>query len=110
MAKQIALEKKDINLINKYITLLKKNGIKVSQVILFGSHTKGNAKPDSDIDIAVISSQFGRDKLKEMMLLRKLALEIDSHIEPLPFSPQDLEDRYSTLSQEIKKYGVLLAH
>jgi len=45
-----------------------------------------------------------------MMLLRKLALEIDSHIEPLPFPPQDLEDRYSTLSQEIKKYGVLLAH
>jgi len=110
MAKQITLEQKDINLINKYITLLKKNGIKVSQVILFGSHTKGNAKPDSDIDIAVVSSQFGRDNLKEMMLLRKLALEIDSHIEPLPFSPQDLEDRYSTLSQEIKKYGVLLAH
>jgi len=110
MAKQITLEQKNINLINKYITLLKKNGIKVSQVILFGSHTKGNAKPDSDIDIAVISSQFGRDNLKEMMLLRKLALEIDSHIEPLPFSPQDLEDRYSTLSQEIKKYGVLLAH
>lgn len=110
MAKQITLEQKDINLINKYITLLKKNGIKVSQVILFGSHTKGNATPDSDIDIAVISSQFGRDNLKEMMLLRKLALEIDSHIEPLPFSPQDLEDRYSTLSQEIKKYGVLLAH
>lgn len=110
MAKQISLEKKDLNLINKYISLLKQKGIKVSQVILFGSHAKGNAKPDSDIDIAVISSQFGRNNLKEMMLLRKLALEIDSHIEPLPFTPQDLEDRYSTLSQEIKKYGVLLAH
>lgn len=110
MAGQSVLDKKEINLINKYVTLLKKKGIKVSQVILFGSHAKGNAKPDSDIDIAVISSQFGRNNLKEMMLLRKLALEIDSHIEPLPFSPQDLEDRYSTLSQEIKKYGVLLAH
>jgi len=64
------------------------------------------AKPDSDIDIAVISTQFGQDNLKEMMFLRKLALEIDSHIEPLPFTPQDLDDRYSTLSQEIKKYGV----
>lgn len=110
MAKQISLEKKELNLINKYISLLKQKGIKVSQVILFGSHAKGNAKPDSDIDVAVISVQFGRNNLKEMMLLRKLALEIDSHIEPLPFTPQDLEDRYSTLSQEIKKYGVLLAH
>jgi predicted nucleotidyltransferase len=66
------------------------------------------AKPDSDIDIAVISSQFGKDKLKEMIVLRKLALEIDSRIEPLPFAPQDLDDRYSTLMQEIKKYGVLI--
>lgn len=106
MAKKISL--KEINLINKYIRLLKQKGIKVSKVILFGSYAKGNANPDSDIDIAVISSQFWRNNLKEMMLLRKLALEIDSHIEPLPFSPQDLEDRYSTLSHEIKRYGVLI--
>jgi len=108
MAKQISLGKKEVNLINRYVRLIKQKGIKVSKVILFGSHAKGMAKSDSDIDIAVISSQFGRNNLKEMMLLRKLALEIDSQIEPLPFSPQDLEDRYSTLSQEIKKYGVLI--
>ena len=110
MVKQISLEKKELNLINKYINLLKQKGIKVSKVILFGSHAKGKANPDSDIDIAVISSQFGKNNFKEMMLLHKLALEIDSHIEPIPFTPQDLDDRYSTLSQEIKKYGVLLAH
>lgn len=110
MAKKIFLGKKEVNLINKYVILLKQKGIIVSKVILFGSHAKGSAKPDSDIDIAVISSQFGKNNFKEMILLRKLALEIDSHIEPLPFSPQDLNDRYSTLSQEIKKYGVLLAH
>ena len=108
MAKQISLGKKEINLINKYVILLKKKGIKVSKVILFGSHAKGMAKPDSDIDIAVISPQFGQNNLKEMMFLRKLALEIDSQIEPLPLSPQDLEDRYSTLSEEIRKYGVLI--
>jgi predicted nucleotidyltransferase len=108
MAGQATLNKKEINLINRYARLLKQKGIKVSKIILFGSHAKGMAKPDSDIDIAVISSQFGRDNFKEMMLLRKLAIEIDSHIEPLPFTPQDLEDRYSTLTQEIKKYGVLI--
>lgn len=108
MAKQTPLSKKEVILINKYIYLLRQRGIKVSKVILFGSHAKGMAKPDSDIDLAVISSQFGQNNLKEMILLRKLALEIDSHIEPLPFSPCDLDDRYSTLSQEIKKYGVLI--
>jgi uncharacterized protein len=108
MAKPISLEKQKINSIKKYIALLQQKGISVSKVILFGSHAKGMAKPDSDIDIAVISSQFGRDSFKEMTFLRKIALEIDSHIEPLPFSPQDLDDRYSTLAQEIKKYGVLI--
>ncbi|MFH0790003.1 MAG: nucleotidyltransferase domain-containing protein [Candidatus Omnitrophota bacterium] len=108
MVKQTSLGKKEANLINRYICLLKQRGIRVSKVILFGSHAKGMAKPDSDIDIAVISSQFGQNNLEEMMFLRKLALEIDSHIEPLPFSPHDMEDRYSTLTQEIKKYGVLI--
>ncbi|MBU1055677.1 MAG: nucleotidyltransferase domain-containing protein [Proteobacteria bacterium] len=108
MVKQKPLGKKEIDSINKYKKLLKQKGIKVSKVILFGSHAKGTANLESDLDLAVISSQFGQDNLKEMMLLRKLALEIDSHIEPLPFSPQDLDDRYSTLVQEIKKYGVTI--
>lgn len=99
MVKQISLNKKEVDLINRYARLIKQKGIKVSKVILFGSHAKGMAKPDSDIDIAVISSQFGQNNLKEMMFLRKLALEIDSHIEPLPFSPQGIDDRYSTLSR-----------
>lgn len=108
MAKQISLGKKEVNLINKYIRLLKQKGIKVSKVILFGSYAKGIAEQDSDIDLAIISSQFGQNNLEEIIFLRKLALEIDSHIEPLPFSPQDIKDRYSTLAQEIKKYGVLI--
>jgi uncharacterized protein len=108
MAGQRILNGKEKNIIDRYASLLKQKGIKVSKIILFGSYAKGTAKPDSDIDLAVISSQFGRDNLKEMMLLRKIALEIDSHIEPLPFTPQDLDNRYSTLTQEIKKYGMLI--
>lgn len=108
MAKAIPSSKNKINIIHKYMHLLKQEGIKVSKVILFGSYAKGTANSDSDIDLAIISSQFGRDNLKEMMFLRKLALKIDSHIEPLAFSPQDLKDRYSTLTQEILKYGLLI--
>lgn len=106
MAKTISSGKNKINIIHKYVHLLKQNGIKVSKVILFGSYAKGTANPDSDIDLAIISSQFGRDNLKEMMFLRKLAIKIDSHIEPLALSPNDLRDRYSTLTQEILKYGL----
>jgi len=61
-----------------------------------------------DFETAVISSQFGQDSIKEMMFLRKVALEIDLHIESLLFYPQDHDHRYSTLAQEVKKYGVLI--
>jgi len=109
MAKRIPLRKKELGSINKYIALLKQEGIDVSKAILFGSYAKGTAKPESDIDIAIISSQFGKNNLKEMMLLRRIALKIDSHIEPLPFSPEDINDRYSALAQEILKYGIAIS-
>lgn len=84
--------------------LLKEKGVNVSKVILFGSYAKGTAKAESDIDLAIVSSQFGKNNLKEIMLLRRLALKIDSHIEPLPFSPKDI----STLAQEIIKHGITI--
>lgn len=70
-------------------------------MLIFGSHAKGHSRPDSDIDVAVVSPQFGRDRLKEMMLLRKISLRVDSQIEPIPFSPVGMKDRYSTLANLI---------
>ena len=88
------------------MALLKQNNIKVSRAIVFGSHAKGKANEDSDLDVAVISSQFGRNSVKEMFMLREIALQVDSHIEPIPLTPQDVKDNYSTLIQEINKYGI----
>ena len=106
MAKRISLKKNELNIVNEYVNLLKQKGVDVEKVILFGSYAKGTAKPESDIDVAIISSQFGKNNLKEMMFLRRIALKIDSHLEPLPFSPKDMNDRYSTLAQEIIKHGI----
>jgi uncharacterized protein len=105
MAKQNRLKKIDRQKIDKYLRVLKNEGIKVSQAILFGSYAKGRAKAESDMDIAIISTQFGKNSFREMMLLRRLALRVDSYIEPIPLTPEDMEDRYSTLVQEIKKGG-----
>jgi len=92
--------------INKFVELLKQQGVNISKIILFGSYAKGRASPDSDIDVVVVSNQFGQDTAEEMMLLRKIALKVDSHIEPVPLSPDDLSDKYSSFSQEIKRYGI----
>lgn len=41
-----------------------------------------------------------------MMILRKLAIKVSSYLEPLPFSPKDLKNHYSTLTNEINKFGI----
>ena len=106
MAKQTRLRKSEIEKIYEFVQLLKQQGINVSKVILFGSYARGRANPDSDIDIVIVSTQFGQDTAEEMMLLRKIALKVDSHIEPVPLSPEDLNDNFSTFAQEIKRYGI----
>ena len=109
MVKHIRLNKSELGKIDKFAQMVEQRGISVSKVILFGSYAKGKANPDSDIDIAVVSTQFGQDIVEEMMTLRKIAIKVDSHIEPVPLCSEDLDDNFSTLAQEIKRYGIDVA-
>jgi predicted nucleotidyltransferase/HEPN domain-containing protein len=106
MAKQRALDKTKKENVRKFIALARKQGIKISKVILFGSYAKGTFTSDSDIDLAVVSPQFGHNSIEEMMLLRKIAILVDSQLEPVPLSPSGFNDRYSSLSNEIRRYGI----
>jgi predicted nucleotidyltransferase len=100
----------DINSIaQKYVQNIKNSGISVISAYLFGSYAKGNPREDSDIDICIVSNNFSDDYIKESVNLRKLAFGIDDRIEPIPFTPNDLNDKYSTLASEIKKYGILVS-
>lgn len=93
---------------NKYIDKVKKSGITVKSAYLFGSYAKGNPTTNSDIDICIISPNFGQDYFDESLKLRYLTNKIDTRIEAVPFSLTDLDDKYSTLATEIKKYGIPL--
>lgn len=106
MAKRARLSKSIIGKIDTFAQMVKQQGISISKVILFGSYAKGRKHADSDIDVAVVSTQFGQDTVDEMMMLRKIALKVDSRIEPVPLCPEDLDDNLSTLAQEIKRYGI----
>lgn len=94
----------------RFLALVQEAGIPVSRAYLFGSHAKGGASPTSDIDVCVISPEFGRDPIAETVRLRQISLAIDSRIEPIALSELGLEDRYSTLVSEIKRYGVPLGN
>lgn len=73
----------------KLRALLKKNKIRADLFILFGSCAAGKARPDSDIDIAVISRDFGHDRFKEGSRLNYLASSIDHRIEAVPVGLDD---------------------
>lgn len=94
---------------NKYIAEVIKSGIPVSSAYLFGSYAKGNSNKYSDIDICIISPKFGKDYFEESLKLRFITSVVDLRIEAVPLNPKDLDDKYSTLASEIKKYGILVS-
>jgi len=94
-----------IEIIKRYVDELIKNRIPISGAILFGSHAKGIAKPESDIDIALISEAFTGDRFEDRRRIIPFRRSIDSRIEPIPFKPEDFNDG-GILAEEIKKTGI----
>lgn len=106
--KKILTKKLVKNIADKYIGKVVNAGIPVSAAYIFGSYAKNNANVFSDIDICIISEKFGRDYFRESIILGNLANDVSYKIEAVPMNPNDMNDKYSTLATEIKKYGVLL--
>jgi predicted nucleotidyltransferase len=89
---------------------LRRESVWADMIILFGSQAKGNARKHSDIDIAVVSRNFGKDKLVEGAMLDRVAVKIDTRIEALPFSLKEYKDprNISPILHEIKKHGICI--
>ena len=95
--------------IRKFIKALKREGIPVDHVILYGSYAREKARPDSDIDVAVVSKHFGKDRVEEGMTLFRIAGKIDPRLEPVPISSDSFEnDSWIPLIYEIREKGIEL--
>ena len=79
----------------------------VDSAYLFGSYARGTQDRWSDIDLAVVSSDFSEDLFEERLVLMRLACEIDERIEPKSFRPDGFEP-IDPLVHEIQKHGVKL--
>lgn len=96
-----------IKTIKRFLSKLDMNGIHAEAVYIFGSYAKGAENRWSDIDVAVVSSEFTTDRFDERFRLMKLASEVDSRIEPVPFRPDTFVDE-DPIVWEIKKEGMLI--
>lgn len=74
---------------------LRARNIRVKKAILYGSLAAGRSNEDSDIDLAIISPDLGRDRFKESCELKKLTIGIDVDISPRPYS----EEQYKKAKQ-----------
>lgn len=106
MATQEILDKKTRDLVERYLSNVRAAGIEVIEAFVFGSHATGRADKHSDIDLAVVSPDFGKDQHEELVRLFKLVDVETRTVEPVPFSLEGLEDRYNPLAAEVRRYGV----
>jgi len=103
------VEKEIIEKINKFIKELKRQKIRVVKVILYGSRVSGKVREYSDIDIAIVSPGFGKDRYREGAKLFEIASEIDTRIEPVPVSLNAYKnDTWVPLIYEIREKGIEL--
>lgn len=90
--------------IKKYIEKISQY-YKVEAIILFGSYAKGTENEDSDIDIAIISSDFS-DIIEDGAKLIGLTWKIDTRIEPHPITTEDYEKISNPFIKEVINTGI----
>lgn len=91
--------------IEAFVRVLQRRGIQISKIILFGSYARGTADEASDIDLAVLSNNFGRDSIEEAMILSKLSWQVSDRIEAVPLTQKEISQKYHPFIGEIQKYG-----
>ena len=81
-------------------------GVPLQNVFIFGSAATNNIHRWSDIDIAVVCDPFLHSKYKERDQFSKMASNIDVRAEVVCLHPNDFENKYFTLAQEVKRHGI----
>jgi len=105
------MAKKQIRkIIKDFIKAVKEKNIKVEVVILFGSYAQNQANTESDIDVAVVSPDFGKDFFDECVELKEISEKIDFDISPRAYSTEEYKNAKEGdfLYQEIIKKGKLI--
>ena len=93
-----------------YRARLIKSRINPSVIVLFGSYATNCARPDSDIDLAVVAKNLGRDRVKETIKLNTIAHEVDIRLEVVPVGYFDYmkSETTSPILDQIFKTGIVL--
>lgn len=99
-------KRSSLSTVRRFKQALLRKGYPVEQILLFGSRAKGTGRRASDIDVAVVCKPFLPTRMDEMGKFWIIAGDIDLRIEPICLHPEDFEEKYSTIVQEVKRTGI----
>ncbi|MEK7880627.1 MAG: nucleotidyltransferase domain-containing protein [Deltaproteobacteria bacterium] len=101
------VERAILRKVEAFVKELKRQKIKVAKVIIYGSRVSGKARKYSDIDVAVVSPDFGKSNWSAKLF--EIAGEIDTRIEPVAISLESYKnDTWIPLIYEIRTKGIEL--
>lgn len=90
--------------------LLKAHGQRFRGVVLYGSEARGDARPDSDIDVLVLLEapiDYGRDLRTNINVLYDLVLALERPISAKPVDVAAYEAAAYPLYRNAKAEGIL---
>ena len=87
------VEEKVLTTAREYAAAVRKT-MNVRDIFLYGSHARGEAKKDSDIDIAVVADRVPGDYLDTMASLWRLTNDVDEDIEQVLLLTSDDESGF----------------
>jgi len=97
------------SIILRFVDVLNSKGIRVEKAVLYGSYASGNVHTGSDLDLAIISPDFGKNRFEEGKMLLQIAWRIDPRLEPVPISSESYQkDTWVPLIYEIREKGIEL--
>ena len=99
-----------IQLLKRYIEVLREEGISVSKAFLYGSYSDNSANEDSDIDVLLVSDGFEESNDRLVGKVWRLTSKINSRIEPILVGTTTYENsKNSPLIAKIKETGIQIA-
>ena len=104
---RVETQEEIVDKVRKLLRTLSSEGLDIAAAYLYGSRAIDAAHRDSDIDVAIVSSDLSGDRLENWCRLNKVAAQIDMRMEVIGFRPERFRDE-SPLAWEVKTKGIKL--